>query len=431
MLRPFVFLGVHFHSGLRKRWHFEGLNDNKDDPFQVSFLESLQNACRCYHVSSEGEWEQAWPFILEDLREGLKTEVLYTSESLEKRVQQSKMALESRLIRFHRLPLLKFVRLTSWVSARDFVMCRYDFFPELVFLGLRCQKNGGQFFLLSASLKSKKTMLSRSGAWPFVFWAWLYSQFDRICLASGLEKERFSELGINPRKLWSYEARGLQILWRLKNYRHTLEQKGLSGFVKHVEELGTRAERLILGSAWEGDIQVLKRSLQEWSQKPLVLIAPHSLDPGVLQQMKSELLPYSHVYIYSQKSPLSELKAALQSQSVIIFAERGVLLELYPLFGHAFIGGGFGRSVHSVLEPYLAHCHVYCGPKTHRSTEVDIIEFERSDALTFVKSSEEQLVLVGAQQDEMIAKDFTPSYYEDLYKKELKKFEDVRRFFSA
>ena len=51
----------------------------------------------------------------------------------------------------------------------------------------------------------------------------------------------------------------------------------------------------------------------------------------------------------------------------------GVLLEAYTFFGTAFVGGGHGRSIHSVLEPFLAGCNVFCGQKTHRSTEYDLV----------------------------------------------------------
>ena len=44
------------------------------------------------------------------------------------------------------------------------------------------------------------------------------------------------------------------------------------------------------------------------------------------------------------------------------------------MFGHAFVGGGFGVSIHSVMEPFLAKSKVMCGPKVNRSTEFDMIK---------------------------------------------------------
>ena len=49
-----------------------------------------------------------------------------------------------------------------------------------------------------------------------------------------------------------------------------------------------------------------------------------------------------------------------------------------------FVGGGHGRSIHSVLEPYLAMANVFCGPKVHRSTEYDFILDNSPDFITIV-----------------------------------------------
>jgi 3-deoxy-D-manno-octulosonic-acid transferase len=59
---------------------------------------------------------------------------------------------------------------------------------------------------------------------------------------------------------------------------------------------------------------------------------------------------------------------------VILINLKGVLCELYSQVGHVYVGGGFGRSVHSVMEPFVAGARVYCGPKVYRSTEVEAIQ---------------------------------------------------------
>lgn len=428
IVHPFIFINVQIFPSLRRRWNFELKNNSSGDAFQVSFSSTDEKAQRCYHVSSEGEWEQAWPFILEDLREGLKTEVLYTSESLEKRVTQSKEGLDSSLIRFWRLPLLTYKRLDSWVSARDLVMCRYDFFPELILLGRGLNTQGGQFTLLSASLKNKQKVLQKEGTIPFVTLAWLYDNFDRICLASGFEKKRFLKLGLKLTKLWSYEARALQILWRLKNFRHTLEQRHLNHFIKAIEENTSKDQRLIFGSAWISDLEVLKNTLRVTKLRPLVVLAPHDLSAESIESLKKQIKDDQEVFVCDHETPLSELVSAIQARRVLILVERGILLELYPLFGHAYIGGGFGRSVHSVLEPYLATSFVYCGPKIHRSTEVELIEYESPQSLQVLESLETSLELDRNIAHESVAKVMPASYYEGLYEKELSKLKEARSF---
>jgi hypothetical protein len=59
----------------------------------------------------------------------------------------------------------------------------------------------------------------------------------------------------------------------------------------------------------------------------------------------------------------------------ILLNKKGILCELYADFGKAYVGGGFGVSVHSLLEPLVAGCeHLSCGPVNHRSTEFDLAQ---------------------------------------------------------
>src|SRR5690606_14635757 len=70
-----------------------------------------------------------------------------------------------------------------------------------------------------------------------------------------------------------------------------------------------------------------------------------------------------------------ELVARAQAFNGVVawlLEQPGRLLELYPQFNFAYVGGGFGRSIHSVLEPLLAGCWSVCGPRIHRSTEFDL-----------------------------------------------------------
>ena len=65
------------------------------------------------------------------------------------------------------------------------------------------------------------------------------------------------------------------------------------------------------------------------------------------------------------------------------------------MFDHAFIGGGHGRSIHSVLEPFFGVSHIYCGPKVHRSTEYDFVKNKTPHFIHIV----EKLELLNNQID--------------------------------
>ena len=60
------------------------------------------------------------------------------------------------------------------------------------------------------------------------------------------------------------------------------------------------------------------------------------------------------------------------SAPIVILQMSGILCELYSLFSQAYVGGGYERSIHSVLEPFFSNNIVITGPAINRSTEYDL-----------------------------------------------------------
>lgn len=416
---------------LKKRWDFEQLNLSDQSGFYRSFKLDGVVADRTYQVSSEGEWEQAWPFVLADLSDRLRVELITTSPSLERRVQLAMAGLDRQSIRFLRLPLLSYFpwavfgrqNIDYWCSAQELVLCRYDFYPELMLRGAKMKS----FVLLSASLKSKASILKAYGTLPFYWLQGQYRLFSKILMASLKEKSRFSHLSLE-KPLWSYEARGLQIALRLKNARHTFEQRQLTSFVSALESF-PRQQRLIMGSAWSQDLELL-RSLSKTQRKKLaIVVAPHSLKTDHINRLQKEMGPEFEHFLFDGQQSQEQIEQALQQSKLVWVTMPGLLLELYTLFETAFVGGGFGRSVHSVLEPHLAGCRVLCGPKIHRSTEVEKIQQEKPDELFIVQSEAEFAQLWRSISELSLVAPKNISYYEDLYEKERQHFNTARLFF--
>jgi 3-deoxy-D-manno-octulosonic-acid transferase len=87
---------------------------------------------------------------------------------------------------------------------------------------------------------------------------------------------------------------------------------------------------------------------------------------------------FSHLYFIKPETTQTQMIKILTDYknhpAPIVILIKGILCELYAEFPMAFVGGGFGKSVHSLLEPYLSNSMVFCGPKVHRSTEADVID---------------------------------------------------------
>lgn len=381
------------------RRDFERLN--LLDPLSRSFRLDGKIGHILFHISSEGELEQVRPLISHYLENHYNLELVYTSESVEKKCQQ--LAIESQgRIRLFRLPLVTFFffswggaqSLQSWSSAKRIVLCRYDFFPELLLFGAA---PAHQFVLVNASLKGKEKLQ------PLLHWYYqhIYSLFDTIVAATARDRELLTGLVQNKNTVFEqFDFRIMQIDRRISNQLQTLKQKKMLPLIEYFEQRFDKSKRVIMGSAWPQEMAILEN--KEFFSKIrlgdiLLFIAPHQLSAASLQAFDKEISRIAHslhiempIYIIAKEFTSNDIdqliRDYMEKPGIIISQLPGVLCELYTHFGHAYVGGGHGRSIHSVLEPFVAGAHLFCGPKTHRSTEFDFVREFDPQAIEVVDS---------------------------------------------
>ncbi len=99
---------------------------------------------------------------------------------------------------------------------------------------------------------------------------------------------------------------------------------------------------LIVGNAWEVDLKALSPIFTDPSL--CLLVVPHDLGVANLDLLSRIIKPYP---------------------SLRMCAEYGVLAELYALADLAYVGGGFGKGIHSVIEPAAYGVSIVAG--SHRA----------------------------------------------------------------
>lgn len=400
-----------------QRFRFEKYRDLKNSFFFSafqSFKKSGMIADFAFEVSSEGELEQVKPLMEFALREGKKVELIYCSESVDHKCIQLFKEYPKQL-RLLRLPLLSYNPLSEncpyrWLSAPKLFLCRYDFFPELIFYGQLVEV---EFILLWGTLKSFP--LKGPWQWPMrAYQKYVYTQFDKIVTATKLDHKRFqNDLNIPASKLSIYDFRPWQIIKRLQLADDTLKtklslQSGdlYTGLMSVLNEF-PKEKKIIFGSFWDREVAVFKASEYEklLADGYLIVVVCHKLTPGHLREVKHQIESASSQPVYSIDSMSSSQEVITQFQSlrnhpgVIMLNLKGILCELYSYFGHAFVGGGHGVSVHSLLEPFLAGANVYCGPKVHRSTEYDLIRDCCPESLHMVEDLSQFFTLISDKRN--------------------------------
>ncbi len=116
---------------------------------------------------------------------------------------------------------------------------------------------------------------------------------------------------------------------------------------------------LVAGSTWRPDEQVLLAALREVRQlhpAARLVLAPHQPDPAALAAITREALALG--------LPAPQLVAGASLDAPLAVLDQvGPLNLLYGAGTIAYVGGGFGRGLHSVLEPAAWSLPVLVGPR--------------------------------------------------------------------
>lgn len=116
---------------------------------------------------------------------------------------------------------------------------------------------------------------------------------------------------------------------------------------------------LVAGSTWPPDEQVLLAAFREVRQlhpAARLLLAPHRPEPSALAAMARD----ARALGLPAPQPVAEAPA---DAPLLVLDQVGPLGLLYGAGLMAYVGGGFGRGLHSVLEPAAWSLPVLVGPR--------------------------------------------------------------------
>jgi 3-deoxy-D-manno-octulosonic-acid transferase len=118
---------------------------------------------------------------------------------------------------------------------------------------------------------------------------------------------------------------------------------------------------LVAGSTWQNDEAIL---IPYFNQHPEIklIIAPHEINGQRIEALKSRLT--RPVLLYSQAN-----ESSAGSADCLIIDCYGLLSTIYRYGDLAYIGGGFGKGIHNVLEAAVYGIPVVFGPNYHKFKE--------------------------------------------------------------
>lgn len=124
---------------------------------------------------------------------------------------------------------------------------------------------------------------------------------------------------------------------------------------------------VVAGSTWPEDELLLLKMILTADQELKFIIAPHEIHAGHIQFIISRL--EQSFILFSEVSSADDLT----QKQVLIIDNIGMLLSVYQYATIAYVGGGFGKGIHNILEPASFGLPVIFGPnyqKFHEAAEL-------------------------------------------------------------
>lgn len=147
---------------------------------------------------------------------------------------------------------------------------------------------------------------------------------------------------------------------------------------------------VVCGSTWEKDEQIIQKAV-EHHQEISWIIVPHEVHASRIDSLKSR---FPQACVYSQYSEE-------HTASVLIVDKIGFLSKLYRYAQIVYVGGGFDKVVHSLIEPLAYAQPILIGKNIEKSEEAR--EFVREKIVTQIQSDAEFLAEINVLSTEQNA----------------------------
>jgi 3-deoxy-D-manno-octulosonic-acid transferase len=160
--------------------------------------------------------------------------------------------------------------------------------------------------------------------------------------------------------------------------------------IPELEKFCSNSKILVAGSTWPNDEKIIQEVISSFPDLKII-IAPHEIHREHLNYVKN---------IFPDSDLFSKLKTINQNPTTncLIIDNIGMLSKLYRYASISYIGGGFDKGIHNILEAAVFGKPVIFGPRFEKFKEAtDLIKAEAGFS---VENKNEFIARVGALLNE-------------------------------
>lgn len=167
--------------------------------------------------------------------------------------------------------------------------------------------------------------------------------------------------------------------------------------IDFVEQFIQDKKILIVGSSWEEDEKIIANFLENPKSQILnykIIIAPHEIDENHIASIEAKFIPLLRraggCLRYSSAN-----ESNIKDAQILIIDNIGMLSSLYQYGTIAYIGGGFGKGIHNILEAATFGLPIIFGPNYQKFTEAkDLIKLGGAFSIKEVSELEKTMLLL-------------------------------------
>ena len=343
--------------------------DGRQNLFEVlsTFKQQEPRSIIWMHCASLGEYEQGRP-VLEACKKQFPECALVLSFFSPSGYEIRKHSTIADAVFY--LPLDIKQQASRWLDTLEpsiAIFVKYDFWYHYL---MQLKKRSIPSYLISALFRPQQLFFKFYGR----FFKEMLHSFEHIFV-----QDNASAALLDSIQLKQHTVAGDTRIDRVLNARATAKSYPI------VQYFACDKQLIVGGSTWLKDEQLLASFMAVNTSFKLV-VAPHEIDTKHLTQIV-QMFQDSQPVLYSN----AELNDTLSTSRVLIIDNIGMLNTLYSYASIAYIGGGFGKGIHNVLEAMVYKIPVVFGPNYFKFREArDLINLE----VAFSIKNKEQLEMI-------------------------------------
>ncbi len=327
-----------------------------------------------FHAASNGELEQLKPIFRAINRSQYFLLLTISSPSLRDTISEN--MIDAYCYQAFDFPWSVY-NFFNQLKPKKYIITRHDIWPNHIVISKILSVKQ---YLINANLP--KTSMRRHPIFISLY-RYIYSKFDLIYTMSSEMQLRLSTLINDSNKIKVYgDTRIDEIAYRKKESKDSL-----------LPDLFHYSNNIIFGSIENKDVDIIFNAISNIDKNIKYIFVPHEIDETLIRNIELKL---EELNIKSCR--YSNIDKIKNNINAIIINRVGILAELYKYSKIAYVGCGFSKGVHNVIEPAIYGNLICFGPNYYILQEAE--EMVKSNLAFPVESSRELFEILNYISDE-------------------------------